>query len=93
MRVQIEVSGIPGGRNFVVDGEHQFTELDDRIYAEVLVYPRTAVSELAKCAGVAFDEICFDLGVADVNGDALARCFMKCFLSQVFNSRQERLHP
>lgn len=93
MRVRIEVSGVPGGRDFVVEGEHQFSPLEKRAYRATIIFQRTALGELAKAAGMALDEICADLELVDAGEYALADHFVKCFLMQVSDSRQERLHP
>lgn len=80
MRVRVEVSGVPGGRDFVVEGEHQFTPLEERVYSAAIIFHRTALGELAKAAGMALDEICADLGVADIGKDALTDHFVRCFI-------------
>lgn len=93
MRVRIEISGVPGGRDFVVEGEHQFTPLEKRAYSATMIFHRTALGELAKATGMALDEICADLELVDAGEHALTDHFVRCFMAQVSNSRQERLHP
>lgn len=77
----------------MVEGEHQFTPLEERVYSAAIIFHRTVLGELAKAAGMALDEICADLGLVDAGEDALMDYFVRCFMAQVSNSRQERLHP